>query len=265
MPEPIELNWNGGRATITLNRPDRANVLDSDASAVLGRIVSELAERAEVGRLRAVLLHGRGPQFSDGGDIREFASAGDELAALLDRGIPPLHRAIDTLTSLPVPIVCAVNGSLGGGGIGLALAADIVLASECARLRGGYSDIGLSPDVGVSWALARLAGPMRAKQILFTNRTYSAQECLAMGLFVEIFPADELLPAATRLVDQLARSSPHSLARIKSLVDGAATRGLREQLELEHRAMVECAASADAAEAVRAFVAKPEYRGSAMN
>lgn len=263
MSESIELHWEGEQATVVLNQPDRANVLDAAAATALARIARTLDDRAAAGRLRAVLLHGRGPQFCGGGDIQEFITAGDQLSASLDRGIPPLHDAIHALATLPVPVVSAVNGPLGGGGIGLALVADIVLASDTAKLRGGYSAIGLSPDVGVSWALTRLVGPMCAKQILFTNRSFSAQECLAMGLFAEVLPADELLPAAKRLAEQLARGATVSLARIKMLVDGAPARSLREQLALEHQGMVECGASADAAEGVRAFVDKraPCFKG----
>ena len=256
MSNPILLDWQGGLATVTLNRPDRANVLDAETSPALIQIARTLAERASSGQLRAVLIHGRGPIFCAGGDIQSFVSAGDDLAAVLDRDIPPLHEAIHTLATLPVPVVAAVNGPLGGGGIGLALVADIVLASDSAKLRGGYAAIGLSPDVGVSWALTRLVGPMRAKQILFTPRAFTAQECLAFGLFAEVLPADELLPAAQALARTLAQGATGSFQRIKSLVDGAAHRTLKEQLAREHQGMVESGCSHEAAEGVRAFLEK---------
>ncbi|MDA7415974.1 enoyl-CoA hydratase-related protein [Xenophilus arseniciresistens] len=262
---PILLAWQDGLAIVTLNRPERANVLDDACAQALAEVTHTLLEGARSGRLRAVLLTAAGPVFCAGGDIQGFVRAGSDLAGALDRGIPPLHALIQALASLPVPVVSALNGPLGGGGIGLALLADIVLAADTAKLRGGYASIGLSPDVGASWALTRLAGPMRAKQILFSARAFSAQECLAFGLYAQVLPPDELMPAALALATELAQGATGSFAQIKSLVDGVAGRSLEEHLALEHQGMVRCGASADAAEGVRAFLAKraPQFKGHA--
>lgn len=263
--QPILLAWQDGLAIVTLNQPERANVLDDACAQALTDITRTLVERARVGTLRAVLLTGRGPVFCAGGDIQGFVRAGHDLSGALDRSIAPLHALIHQLATLPVPVVSAVNGPLGGGGIGLALLADIVLAADTAKLRGGYASIGLSPDVGASWALTRLAGPMRAKQILFSHRAFSAQECLAFGLYAEVLPLDQLMPAALALATELAQGATGSFAQIKDLVDGASQRSLRAQLALEHVGMVRCGASADAAEGVRAFLEKraPRFTGAA--
>lgn len=262
---PILLTWQDGLATVTLNQPERANVLDDASAQALAEITHTLSERAHAGTLRAVLLTAHGPVFCAGGDIQGFARAGNDLSGALDRAIPQLHALIHTLATLPVPVVSAINGPLGGGGIGLALLADIVLAADTAKLRGGYASIGLSPDLGTSWALTRLAGPMRAKQILFSQRAFSAQECLAFGLYAEVLPPDQLMPAAMALAAELAQGAPGSFAQIKTLVDGAAQRALKEQLALEHEGMVRCGRSADAAEGVCAFLDKraPRFGGAA--
>lgn len=255
MTPPILLDIQDTVAHITLNRPAQANVLDNATSDAFIEAAHQVAQAQQVGAVRAVLLTAKGPHFCAGGDIRGFAAAQD-IAALLDQRIPALHAAIHTLSNLPVPVVSAVNGSLGGGGIGIALCADIVLASESMKLRGGYSAIGLSPDVGVSWALTRLVGPMRAKHILFTNRPLNAAQCLEVGLVAEVHADDELLPAAQRLVRSLAQGASGSLSRIKALVDHAASHTLQQQLAMEHLGMMANGASADAREGVRAFLEK---------
>ncbi len=124
------------------------------------------------------------------------------------------------------------------------------------KLRGGYSAIGLSPDVGVSWALTRLVGPMRAKHLLFTNQPLSAEQCLAVGLVAEVHADDALMPAAQALVRSLAQGAGGSLARIKALVDQAAAHSLQQHLSMEHLGMVACGSSDDAREGVRAFLEK---------
>lgn len=242
-------------AHITLNRPEQANVLDEDTSRRLIDAIHQVADRCAAGQVRAVLLSARGPQFCAGGDIRRFAASGD-LAGLLDRGIPPLHAAIHTLATLPAPVISAVNGPVGGGGIGLALCADIVLAARSMKLRGGYSAIGLSPDVGVSWFLTRLVGPMVAKRILLTNTVLSAEDCLQAGLVAELHDDEALLPAAQALARSLAKGATGSLARVKALVDQAGTHGLQQQLVMEHLSMVACGAGAEAREGVQAFLEK---------
>ncbi len=255
MTLPILLDIQDAIAQIIFNRPDQANALDEATGQAFISAVDQVTKAHSKGAVRAVLLSARGSHFCAGGDIRNFVRS-DNIADLLDRSIPPLHATIHTLSTLPVPVVSAVQGSIGGGGIGIALCADIVLASSSMKLRGGYSAIGLSPDVGVSWALTRLVGPMRAKHILFTNRPMSAEQCLNAGLVAEVHPDAELLPAAQTLVHSLAQGARQSMACIKTLVDQAATHSLHQQLAMEHVSMVACGASVDAREGARAFMEK---------
>ncbi|MEJ8857367.1 enoyl-CoA hydratase-related protein [Variovorax robiniae] len=253
MTAPILLDHRDGVAFLTLNRPERANVLDFEMADALIAVVDAVANDASV---RAVLLQARGRQFCAGGDIGGFVDARDRLSEMLDQHIPPIHRAIHRLATLPVPVVSALNGPIGGGGIGLALCADIVLAAESMKLRGGYSAIGLTPDVGGSWFLARRVGAARAKEIFFTNTPLSAQQCLQLGVVSQVHPDAELEAKAHALVLSLARGASGSLGRIKDLVDGASQRSLEEHLALERRYMVESGATADAAEGVTAFIEK---------
>ncbi len=250
-PEQLVL-WHveDGVGHIVLNRPQAANALNSAHSQVLCEVIAQAA-RTDVG---AILLCANGKQFCAGGDINEFASRRADLDALVETMLDVLHPAIHTLASLPVPVISAVQGPIGGAGISMALCADLVLASPAMKLRGGYSAIGLSPDLGASYYLSRRAGAARAKQILMTNRVLSAEECLRWGIVDEIHAPDELLPAARALAVQLAHGATQSLGGIKRLCDGAQAHDLRTHLGLEREALLRCARSVDGQEGVSAFV-----------
>ena len=260
MSEPVLLDSRNGIARITLNRAERGNTLDMESAAAFNTAVSTIANDATV---RAVLLTGAGRIFCAGGDITSFVSAGENLGQMIDELLGILNGAMLKLATLPVPVVSALNGSVGGGGIGLALCADMVLAGESMKLRGGYSAIGLTPDVGASWFLTRRVGPSRAKQVFFLNRPLLASECLAWGIVDYVYHDEQLMKEADRLVTQLAQSPTRALGRIKKLVDGAYDRSLAEQLGLEQEFMVASGRSDDAREGVRAFVEKrsPKFAG----
>jgi len=260
----VTLEHRGALALVTMNRPGRANVIDDDSGAALADIARQLGEQAASGRVRAVLLQARGAQFCAGGDIAGMVRAADRLGDKLDRGIPALHDTIHRLATLPVPVVSAVGGAVGGGGIGLALCADIVLAGASMKLRGGYTAIGLTPDVGASWFLTRRVGAQRAKYIFMSNRPVNAQQALAWGLVCDVLPDAELADHALALADSLAAGATAALGRVKTLVDGAMDRPLAEHLALEHRFMVASGRGPESAEGVRAFIAKraPDFGGT---
>ncbi|MFC7518022.1 enoyl-CoA hydratase-related protein [Herbaspirillum sp. GCM10030257] len=259
MSDPVLCDLRNGVAIITLNRPDAGNAIDEAFGIAFAAVVDKLAVRDGV---RAVLLTGSGRMFCVGGDIAEMLQTTD-LPAQMQAGIPRLHAAVSQLAELPCPVITALNGPVGGGGIGLALCGDIVLAAQSMKLRGGYSAIGLSPDLGASWQLARRAGAAQAKRILFLNQPVSAEECLAFGLVDAVHPDERLAEEAHALAARLAAGATASFGRIKQLVDCAVTRSLQEQLALEERYMIASAGSQDGREGVRAFMEKrsPVFRG----
>ena len=139
----------------------------------------------------------------------------------------------------------------------------MVLAGESMRLRGGYTAIGLTPDLGASWFLARRVGPARAKEIFFLNRALTAKECLEWGI-VNAVHADLLVVAeAEAVARRLAEGATSALARAKRLVDGALVRSLEEHLARETESMVESARTSDAGEGLGAFLEKrtPKFTG----
>lgn len=156
-----------------------------------------------------------------------------------------------------------MNGPLGGAGIGLALCADFVLAAESVKLRTGYAAIGLSPDLGASYFLARRVGAVRAQQWFMLSETIDAQRCLAHGVVDALHPDAELAGAAENLALRLAQAATASLAGIKALCSGLPARDLQAHLSLEHQLLTARASGADAQEGVRAFVERraPRFTG----
>lgn len=253
MSSPLKLEIDQSLAVITFNAPERANVLDLTMARAFAAAVQAVAGDPAI---RALLITAEGRQFCAGGDIRAFADASRPLQDILQEVIDPLHEAMKMLALLPLPIVCAINGPVGGGGIGLALCGDIVLAAEAMKLRGGYSAIGLTPDVGSSWFVTRRAGAAKAKEIFLTNRPLTAAECRDIGLVDEVLPDHELQHHARKLALQLAQGPQHALARIKALVDAAQHHGLHAHVDMEREAMLASGATADAQEGIRAFLDK---------
>lgn len=254
MEERDGIAWwrEGPVGRIELRRPEKANSLGrASGHALAGAIDSLLAARP-----RSILLTAQGPVFCAGGDIDEFVAARASLDVLVTDILTPLHPAIERLALAPIPVVSAVGGGIGGAGVGLALCADFVLAGESMKLRSGYAAIGLSPDVGSSYFLARRVGSQRAKQWLMLSETVDARTCLAHGAVDAVHPDAELGAVAHALATRLASCARDSLEGIKTLCDGWAQRTLGQQLALEEALLCERARSADAREGISAFVEK---------
>jgi 2-(1,2-epoxy-1,2-dihydrophenyl)acetyl-CoA isomerase len=167
-----------------------------------------------------------------------------------------LNPAMARLATLPAPVISVVHGSVGGAGIALACCADFVLASHTARLRAGYSAIGLTPDIGASWQVTRRIGATRAKQLFLLNQTLDAEQCLAMGLFDQLHEPQALAEVALQLAQTLAAGATQAFARIKRLCDQADRHDVASFMELESAALLASTQSADAREGVQAFIEK---------
>ncbi|MES2840102.1 MAG: enoyl-CoA hydratase-related protein [Pseudomonadota bacterium] len=248
-----------GVGRIVLNRPEHHNALGREATPALVRAIDEVL----AGQPRVIVIEARGPIFCAGGDIREFVKAGDRLDELVDEILDQLLPAYLKLAQATCPIVTVVNGPVGGAGVGLALCGDFVLASDTMKLRTGYAAIGLSPDVGASWFLARRVGAVRAQQWLMLSDAIDAQRCLAAGAVDEVFPVAGLNAAAQALVQRLCASAPASLAAMKRLSLEGPSLSLQAYLSLEQQFLKACARSADAREGTSAFVARrpPVFTG----
>jgi 2-(1,2-epoxy-1,2-dihydrophenyl)acetyl-CoA isomerase len=253
----ILFSQDDGIARITLNRPKQLNALDAE---MIHALAQALECACDDERSRVVLIQGTGKAFCVGGDINLFSQAIDDLPDLLDSLLRPLNAAIARVAASGLPIVSAVNGPVGGGGIGLALCADYVLAARSMALRCGYSAIGLTPDAGSARFLTLRAGPVRAKQLFYLNEMLDSAACLALGIVDAVHPDEELAAAAETLARRLRAAPKSALARTKALVEASAERSLPEHLAAERECMVASAREPDAREGIAAFLEKREAR-----
>jgi len=243
-----------GVLTLTLNRPDRLNAFNEAMHLALR---SEIQRAHDDPAIRAVLLTGAGRGFCAGQDLgdrdpRKNGPAPD-LGRTLDMFYNPLLRL---MRSLSKPIVCAVNGAAAGAGANIALACDIVLAAKSAKFIQAFARIGLVPDAGGSWTLARVLGEPRAKALALTAEPLSAQKAADWGLIWKAVDDEELMDEAQRLAASLAAGPTLALGLTKHLVQSAALNSFEQQLEMERDCQRTAGQSADYAEGVLAFLEK---------
>src|SRR5438067_5836378 len=247
-------------ARITLNRPDAGNALDGP----MGRELMHAAIRSSEDRaVRAVLLTGAGRMFCAGGDLKSFAAQGDALPAHLKELAGMLHMAISRFVRMDAPLVVAVNGAAGGGGMSFVLAADLVLAAESAKFTMAYTRAGLSPDGGSTFFLPRIVGVRRALELALTNRVLTAREAQEWGLVTRVVPDAALTGEAQALAAQLAAGATRAFGAAKRLLHHSSSESLETQMELEAQAIAERSRGADAREGIAAFIAKraPRFGG----
>jgi 2-(1,2-epoxy-1,2-dihydrophenyl)acetyl-CoA isomerase len=257
----VLLDFTDGVATLRLNRPDHGNAINPDLAADLAEAATQIAERTDV---RAVLIAANGPNFTVGGDLGVFAeTAREQLPNQLRRMIDSFHLAIERLTSIDAPVVAAVRGGAGGGGLGLLYAADIVVAGDDARFAIGYGALGLTADGGNTWFLPRMVGMRQAQELFLLNRRLTAQEALEFGLVSRLTPSDAVDTEAAALAATLAAGPTCAYGAVRRMLRQSFETGLSDQLDAEKESLVAASRSDDAQEGIAAFVAKrrPQFRG----
>lgn len=262
----LEVTTEGRLRVLRLSRPERKNALDG---ALLKALAAALREATADDDVWAVVLTGAGDAFCSGLDVGEAARAAPAAAGAADGGSPgrfdAFHYPILMRVECEKPILAGVNGVAVGAGVSLAMAADIRIAAPSARFHPGYARIGTSPDFGLTWTLLRAVGHERAMRFLLEQRMVAADEALAMGMVSEVVDGDEALEA--RLLEygtMLARVAPIAARQTKRLlVDIDRPTDLTAHLDAEIELAVRGLGSEDAAEAIRAMLAKeqPEFRG----
>lgn len=244
-----------GVARIAMAWPDGGNALDMAMAEGLREAAERVERGAADGSVRAAVLTAAGKVFSVGGDLREFAHAPERqehVAGVADE----LHRAILALRRAPVPVVSAVHATVAGGGIGVALAADVVLVAEQAKIQLAYTAAGLTPDCGLSWVLAHRLGPARALDLALTNRVLTGREAADWGLVSRALPAEELTSTVEQIVEQLRCGPSTAFGETKRLVESARSRTMAEHLDEEAATISALVTGADASEGMDAFLAK---------
>ncbi|HQU13001.1 MAG TPA: enoyl-CoA hydratase-related protein [Thermodesulfobacteriota bacterium] len=257
MGEVVVTERRDGVATIRMNRPERMNAYNEEMGTAL---LSEVSAAAADPAVRCLVLTGTGKAFSAGGDVESFAAFRDEGPEKFMGLAIGLHALIATLRRAPKPVVAAVNGVAAGAGFSMALACDIAVAAASARFTLGYQNIGLSPDGGMTFFLARAVGAQRAMEMTLFSRVLPATRAAEWGLVQEIFPDSEFSAEVEALADRLASGPTLAYSRAKELYNRALSQPLEAQLEEERQNISRCAGSRDFREGVSAFLEKRPAR-----
>ncbi|WP_320776996.1 enoyl-CoA hydratase/isomerase family protein [Streptomyces sp. CRN 30] len=243
----VHLEVAEGVGTLRLDRPPM-NALDIATQDRLKELAEEAARRDDV---RAVVLHGNEKVFAAGADIKEMQAM--DHAAMVARS-RTLQDSFSAVARIPKPVVAAVNGYALGGGCELALCADHRVAAENARLGQPEIKLGLIPGAGGTQRLARLIGPSKAKDLVFTGRVVDAAEALALGLVDRVVPAGEVYARAHAWAAELARGPALALRAAKEAIDAGLETDLEAGLTIERNAFAGLFATEDRERGMRSFV-----------
>ncbi|HEU4643087.1 MAG TPA: enoyl-CoA hydratase-related protein [Gemmatimonadaceae bacterium] len=243
-----------GVGTLTLNRPDRLNAFAGRMRQELGEAFEALERDPDV---RVIVLTGAGRAFCAGADIGYMAELierrdVESMAALVEAG----RRVVTAMRASTKPVIGSINGAAAGGGANLALACDLRIASEHAKLGQTFNRIGLHPDWGATYFLPRLVGPAKALELFWMADVIDAGECLRLGLFNKVVPHGALAAETMAVARALVEKPALALALAKRAVYESLDRSLPEMLDYELDAQLRCFESGDAAEGIRAFLEK---------
>jgi enoyl-CoA hydratase len=254
----LNVSWDvaDGVGTLTINRPKQLNALDVATLTEIAQAL-ELA-RAQPAEVRAVLLTGAGEKaFVAGADIAAMSKLGPaearEFAALG-------HRTLSALEALPVVTIAAVNGFALGGGCELAMACDLIYASEKARFGQPEVNLGLIPGFGGTQRLIRRVGLMRAKEMIFSGEVYDAATAHAIGLCLAVLPPEQLLEHARAKATVIASRGPAAVANAKRVMQWGADQLLPQALDAERLAFASLFGTAETREGMGAFLEKRPAR-----
>lgn len=241
-------------ATLTLNRPDRLNTISGPMLRLLADLLLKADRDADV---RCIILTGKGRAFCAGLDLRGATSGstgleGASTSTDIDlRSTPPT-----VLFNLGTPTICAMNGSAAGYGMDTALGCDIRLMATGAKMAAAFTKRGIVPESGGTWILPRLLGWSKAAEIIFTGRTLTADECVAMGLASRVVPEADVAAEARKLALEIAANAPLAVQASKRLMRMGLSEGFDEHVHHVFLQLLPLLRTEDAMEGMRAFMEK---------
>ena len=251
----------GAVVTLRLNRPEKLNALNIEMGRALVHALLRAGGDASV---RAIVITGAGRGFCAGGDVgllRELRMRRGvhDLETLLVAG----KEVCLAIALMPKPVIAAVNGPAAGGGMNIALASDIRIASDQARFAESFAQLGLYPDFGGTYFLPRIVGPTRAAELFYTAELLSAEDALRLGIVSRVYPAADFESGKRKYAEQLAAAPPIAVRDVKRIVLAEDRVALERALDEEIRMQIHCFNSEDCLEGLNAFFEKrkPNFRG----
>ncbi|RYD53170.1 MAG: 2-(1,2-epoxy-1,2-dihydrophenyl)acetyl-CoA isomerase [Sphingobacteriales bacterium] len=259
MSQTILHEMDGNVAVLRLNRPEKYNSFTREMAL---RLLELLRQCAADPTVRCVVLTGGGKGFCAGQDLGEAEDPTRvDFAKILDE---QYNLLIKEIRMMPKPVITAVNGVAAGAGANLALAGDLVVASEGASFIQAFSKIGLIPDCGGTWFLPRMIGAQRALALMVTGDKVTATEAQQMGMVYKVFPETDFESGWKTLAQTMSKAATQSVAFTKQLIAESFRNTLEQQLEREKELQVAAGTTADFAEGVNAFLQKraPAFSGN---
>ena len=255
----IQTNITNGVAMITLNRPEVFNSFNREMALAL----QEQLDHCETNdAVRAIVITGKGKAFCAGQDLQEVTSPerNPGFKKILEEHYNPIIKRIRTIEK---PIIAAVNGVAAGAGANIALACDVVVASEAASFIQAFSKIGLIPDSAGTFFLPRLIGFQKASALMMLGDKVMAKDADELGMVYRVYPTETFAEEIVKLAFTMANMPTKALGMTKRLLNESLTNNLERQLELESKLQIEAAQSEDYAEGVASFVEKrrPQFKG----
>jgi enoyl-CoA hydratase len=252
----LEVRAEDGALWLQLNRPEQFNALTGEMVVEAVRQLRGATARSDV---RVIVLTGSGDAFSAGADL-----GGEAAHERYDaRSVEAANQVIRAITELDKPVVCGLNGVAAGVGMSVALACDLVVATESAALTLAFTKVGLMPDGGATATVAASVGRARAMRLALLSDMISAREAFDAGLVSHVFPDGEYADGLAKIVRRLATGAPLAFAATKKAVNAATLGGLGEAFQRERAGQTVLLRTDDVAEGMRAFVEKrrPEFHG----
>ena len=250
----ILLEKKGYIAVATINRPKALNALNSEVLSDLDELVA--AVKADDG-IRALVITGSGEKaFVAGADIGEMSTLTREGGTAFGKHGNDVFRAIETL---PIPTIAAVNGFALGGGCELSMACDIRICADTAVFGQPETGLGITPGFGGTQRLARLVSPGMAKQLIYTAKNIKADEAYRIGLVNAVYPLEELMPAAEKLAETIAKNAPIAVRACKKAINDGLQVDMDKAIVIEEELFGSCFQSADQIEGMSAFLEKRKH------
>jgi len=263
MSDHVTVDTSGETTTVTLHDPDVRNALSVEMAEELRETVQSTAEDEDC---RCLVVQGSGGYFCAGGDVKamiEGVASDVPIDERIDDYAVPVNDAVQALAECPLPTIAKVDGPAFGAGAALAIACDLVLASDRAKLSFGFRQVGLSVDSGTSALLARSVGVSTAKELVYTGELIDSGRAADLGLFTRVYPTDEFEQRTQELVARVATGPTVALRESKRLIEEGRHRSVEEAVEAEIESLHRTMPTADHAEGATAFLEQrdPEFEG----